>query len=77
MVSSSFHGPNRQSIRLRDYDYSRVGAYYVTIYAKQRACLFGDVIDHRMQLNEAGLIIKSVWDKLPEFYAALNWMHSL
>ena len=37
------HG--RRSIRLKDYDYSEHGAYFVTICAKDRQCLFGEIID--------------------------------
>ena len=63
---------NRQSIRLRGYDYSRVGAYYITICVRNRQCLFGDVIDRHMQLNQAGLIIRSVWDNLPRLYDGID-----
>ena len=45
---------HRQSTRLRDYDYSRDGAYFVTICAWQRECLFGEVVDGVMRLNDAG-----------------------
>jgi putative transposase len=69
---SSFQWHNRQSIRLPGYDYSQVGAYYITICARDRECLFGDVVDRRMQLNQAGLIIQSVWDGLPQFYDGIE-----
>jgi len=45
---------HRRSIRLKSYDYSRAGAYFVTICIKDRECLFGEVIDGNMQLNDTG-----------------------
>ncbi len=44
--------PNRRSIRLKDYDYSREGAYFVTICTHGRACLFGEIGDGKMVLND-------------------------
>ncbi len=41
----------RRSIRLRDYDYSRAGAYFVTICAWQRECLFGEIANGDMRPN--------------------------
>jgi len=35
--------PQRKSIRLKGYDYSRAGLYFVTICCHDRACLFGEI----------------------------------
>ena len=51
----------RRSIRLRQYDYSSVGVYFVTICAQGRECLFGDIADGTMRLNDAGQIVARVW----------------
>lgn len=59
---------HRQSIRLRDYDYSRAGAYFVTICAWQRECLFGEVVGGEMRLNDAGRVVTEIWDALPQRY---------
>ena len=56
---------HRRSIRLRGYDYSQVGAYFVTMVAQRRACLFGDVVGAEMQLNDAGEMIRRVWQEIP------------
>ncbi|MBE0504855.1 MAG: hypothetical protein IBX46_12075 [Desulfuromonadales bacterium] len=53
------HG--RRSIRLREYDYSSVGAYFVTICVQGRECLFGDVTEGTMRLNDAGKMVERVW----------------
>ena len=50
--------PNRRSIYLRGYDYSRPGAYYVTLCTRERLCLFGRIRNHKMILNEAGEMIE-------------------
>ena len=44
----------RRSIRLRGYDYAQAGAYFVTIVTKDRACLFGEIVDGEMRLNDGG-----------------------
>lgn len=54
----------RRSLRLRGYDYSQAGAYFVTVCAQGRACLFGEVIGDQMHLNEAGRIVMAEWDRL-------------
>ena len=56
--------PNRQSIRLADYDYSSKGAYFVTICTHNRSCLFGEIIDGNMSLNDAGRMLESVWNEI-------------
>lgn len=58
----------RRSIRLKNYDYSQAGAYFVTICAQNRECLFGEIVDGVMQLNDAGLMVQSVWNDIPTFY---------
>jgi REP element-mobilizing transposase RayT len=57
---------HRHSIRLKDYDYSQAGAYFVTICAWQRECLFGEIVDGVMILNDVGRIVETVWCHLPE-----------
>ena len=53
----------RRSIRLKDYDYSRAGAYFVTICAWKKECVFGDIVDHVIKLNEFGQIVQNEWVK--------------
>ena len=59
----------RRSIRLRDYDYSHAGAYFVTICAWQRECLFGEVVDGEVRLNDAGWIVQKCWDDMPHHFS--------
>ena len=56
------HTPHhRRSIRLKGYDYSADGIYFITICTKNRQHLFGHVADGEMVLNETGQIVKSEW----------------
>ncbi|MBW1772336.1 MAG: transposase [Deltaproteobacteria bacterium] len=64
--------PNRRSIRLPGYDYSQAGAYFVTICTKNRECLFGDMVNHEMALNNAGRMVEIVWNELPEYYPRVS-----
>ena len=52
---------DRHSIRLKEYDYALPGAYFVTICTRDRACLFGHVMNGEMHLNEAGEIVRKQW----------------
>lgn len=57
---------HRRSIRLKGYDYAGLGAYYITICVWGRECLFGEIIDGKMILNEFGRIVYEEWAITPE-----------
>jgi REP element-mobilizing transposase RayT len=63
---------HRQSIRLKGFDYSIPGAYFVSIVTENRVCIFGDVINDQMILNDSGEIVKQVWLDLPKRYPMLD-----
>ena len=46
----------RKEIRLKNYDYTQNGAYFVTICTQNREMLFGDVVDGVMVYNDLGKI---------------------
>ncbi len=52
---------HRHSIRLAGYDYASEGGYYITIVTQGRVCLFGEVINGEMQLNDFGRIVHEEW----------------
>lgn len=58
----------RRSIRLKNYDYSQAGAYFITICTQEKECLFGKIVDGEMVLNEYGAIVKNEWMKLLNRY---------
>src|SRR3990172_6944110 len=56
--------PERKDIRLKGYDYSQEGAYYITVCTQNRTCLFGYVDGIEMQMNDAGRMIAHWWMEL-------------
>ncbi len=59
---------HRRSIRLREYDYSQPGAYFITICTQNRTCLFGNVVDGKMVLNDAGEFARKCWMEIPNHF---------
>ena len=59
---------NRRSIRLKEYDYSQDGGYFVTICTENRKSIFGEIINGTIQLNESGSTIAATWQWLSEQY---------
>lgn len=60
------YNPNihhRKSIRLKGYDYSQAGLYFITICTQNRACLFGEIVGGQMVLNVFGEIAIDEWEK--------------
>jgi len=49
--------PERKSIRLKDYNYSQAGYYFITICVNDRKNLLGDIIDGQLSLSEYGKIV--------------------
>lgn len=60
------HKHHRRSIRLKGYDYSQPGAYFITITTQDRASLFGEVVDGEIRLNAAGRMVSDEWNALPD-----------
>jgi REP element-mobilizing transposase RayT len=54
---------HRRSIRLKEYDYSLPGSYFITNCTQDHVCLFGEIINGEMILNEMGKIIADEWIK--------------
>ena len=52
---------NRKSIRLKNWNYTDPGYYFVTICANNRQHLFGDIVNDQMIPNEFGIIVKCAW----------------
>lgn len=57
---------NRRSVRLKGYDYSLQGAYFITICCNNRTCLFGEITNGEMILNPYGKIAYNEWLKTTE-----------
>lgn len=59
---------NRKSIRLIGYDFSSKGLYYLTICVQNRLCLFGNVVDNQLKLNDAGKMIMKWYYEIENKY---------
>jgi REP element-mobilizing transposase RayT len=58
--------PVRKRLRLRAYDYSRPGAYFVTIVTRNRRPILGAVTRNGIRLTDAGRIVHETWLLVPE-----------
>ncbi|TVQ50061.1 MAG: transposase [Gloeocapsa sp. DLM2.Bin57] len=52
---------HRRSIRLPEYDYSQSGMYFITICTYQKQCLFGEINQGQMYLNQIGKMVAQEW----------------
>lgn len=60
--------PKRKNQRLKEFDYSESGYYFVTICMKNRKEFFSEILNNETILTEFGKIIEEVWTNLPKFY---------
>ena len=63
---------HRQSYRLKGYDYSGCGCYYVTICTQGRECLLGEIVNGEMVLNRSGQIAREEWLRSADVRAELR-----
>ena len=77
---------HRRSIRLKGYDYSLSGGYFITLVVYQRACILGEVVDGAMTLSPFGQIVRDAWAwlesqyptvQLDEFFIMPNHLHGI
>ncbi len=77
---------NRKTIRLKYYDYSQSGMYYVTICTHNRQNIFGEIINGEIVLNKFGELAKNEWERtseirhnviLDEFIIMPNHIHGI
>ncbi|MFZ6037670.1 MAG: hypothetical protein ACOYU1_05445 [Bacteroidota bacterium] len=59
---------NRHSIRLQGYDYAQPGVYFITIVAHDRKCLFGEIVNGDMRMNECGEMAQQCWLEIPNHF---------
>lgn len=71
-MKSKSNFPRRRAMRLPGYDYTQPGAYFVTICAQHRKCLFGTITDGKMQLNEIGQIVIDCWNHIPQHFPSVE-----
>ena len=79
-----FH--HRRSIRIKGYDYTQPGGYFVTLVTQERACLFGEVVNSEIHLSPLGQVVGDEWMRLTkrfpnveldEFVVMPNHLHGI
>ena len=77
---------HRKSIRLKEYDYSFPGDYFITICTHSHDCMLGDIVGEEIRLNENGIIVQETWKDLinhvgtialDEFIVMPNHVHGI
>lgn len=77
---------HRRSIRLKEFDYAQNGVYFVTVCVQNRVCLFGEIENGKMRLNNAGWVARQSWHDIPvhfphvmldEFVVMPNHIHGI
>ncbi len=63
---------NRKAIRLAGHDYTSDGAYFATLCTQDGRCLFGDIVDDVVALNDAGKMIESVLGDLCQRFKKID-----
>jgi putative transposase len=53
----NLHLPIRKTIRIRGFDYTSNRNYFITFCTQSRWCLFGSVVNGKLCLNEAGIMV--------------------
>src|ERR1700690_560407 len=59
---------HRRSIRLKGYDYTSPGGYFITLVTQGRVCLFGEIVKGEMQYSERGQIAYEYWRSIPDHF---------
>jgi putative transposase len=77
---------HRRSIRLKEYDYSQEGGYFITLCSQNRKCVFGEIKDGVMRLSSVGDLAAQCWSEIPahfenaeldEFVVMPNHIHGI
>lgn len=68
-MAVTYHDWHRRSTRCKPWDYTSPGRYFVTVNAVGKACIFGDIVDGHMALNEFGRIVDDCWHDIPNHFS--------
>jgi putative transposase len=63
---------HRRSIRLKGYDYTQPGAYFITLVTYQRECLFDKISAGKMQPSATGMRVAYDWEHIPEHFPSAS-----
>ena len=63
---------HRRSIRLKGYDYTQPGAYFITLVTADHESVFGEIVDGTMRLNAAGRMVEREWKRLASRFPSVR-----
>jgi putative transposase len=63
---------HRRSIRLKGYDYTRSGGYFITICTHQKSCLFAAIANKQLVLNRFGHLASECWQAIPQHFPGVE-----
>ena len=66
------HIHHRRSIRLKEYDYSQAGWYYITVCTEHRVWAFGEIVDDEFVPSSVGAIILQRWRDIPKHFSKVE-----
>ena len=66
---------NRKANRLRDWDYSESGYYFVTVCTHRMEKLFGRIFGEKMELNELSKLAERCWLEIPKHFEGMGWIN--
>ena len=72
---NTYYDPNkhqRRSLRLKGYDYTKAGAYFITLMTYQRECLFGEVLNGEVELSDWGYLALNEWRRLSQRFEMVS-----
>jgi hypothetical protein len=58
----------RKTIRLKDYDYSQPGEYFITICTYNKVYILGEIVADEMRLSREGIIAQQYWRQIPSHF---------
>jgi len=58
----------RKNIRLEGWDYADNGWYFVTICVKDHRCVFGEITNGELRLNDTGKMVQKFWEEIPQHF---------
>jgi len=78
-LKNNFNMRHRRSIRLKGYDYSQEGAYFVTICTQNRECIFEEFPQLRDIIKKQWIMIPIRYEKivLDEYVIMPNHIHGI
>lgn len=63
---------SRKKTRLKEYDYSQSGYYYITICVNDRTESLGKVVDGKVSLNKTGTIVGECWENIADNFDSVE-----